>query len=78
MEAGQLATAQKQGNRNILSVIENRMLNYTRSLLPVITQSATLSMVKQYINQIEDICAGICTLKEMSARTSDMLLAYGE
>lgn len=78
LDAGQLAAIQNPGYHTILSVIENKMLNYTRSLLPVTTQSATLSMVKQYVNQIEDICDGICTLKEMSARTSDMLLAYGE
>lgn len=78
LKSGQLAAVKNEDYLTVISDIECRMLNYTRSLLPVTTQSATLSQVKQYINQIEDICDGVFTLKEMSGRTSDMLLSYGE
>lgn len=76
--AGRLATVQSQEYKQIVGEIESRFLTYVRQMLPVTTQSATLSMVKQHINEIEEICNGIYVLQEMSARISDRLLSYGE
>lgn len=76
--AGRLATVQSEEYRQIIGEIENRFLSYVRKLLPVTTQSATLSMVKEKINEIEEICNGIYVLQEMSSRISDRLLSFGE
>lgn len=76
--AGRLATVQSEEYKKIVAEIENRFLEYVRHLLPITTQSATLSMVKQQINSIEDICNGIYVLQEMSPRISDRLLSFGE
>lgn len=78
LKAGRQAEMQDPGYRKTVSEIEFRFLEYTRTLLPVTTQSATLSMVKQQINIIEDICNGIYTLQEMSVRICDKLVSFGE
>ena len=76
--AGRLATVQSEEYKQIIAEIENRFLEYVRHMLPITTQSATLSMVKQQINTIEEICNGVFVLQEMSPRTSDRLVSFGE
>ncbi|MGL5920181.1 MAG: hypothetical protein ACRCZQ_06745, partial [Bacteroidales bacterium] len=78
IKAGREAEKQDICFRETVQNIESRFLAFTRSILPVTIQSAALSMVKQSINEIEDVCSSIYTLKEMSDRTCDKLVSYGE
>lgn len=78
IKAGREAEKQDICFRETVQNIEFRFLEFTRSILPVTIQSAALSMVKQSINEIEDVCSSIYTLKEMSDRTCDKLVSYGE
>ncbi|MEP6725515.1 MAG: bifunctional aspartate kinase/homoserine dehydrogenase I [Bacteroidota bacterium] len=75
------ATTAAEGNENykeILLQIEQRHLEVVKALIPVTQQSSVLSMVKKYCNEIEDICNGIFLLHELSARTKDRMVGYGE
>jgi aspartokinase/homoserine dehydrogenase 1 len=77
----QVATTAAAGDESYkekLQVIEHRHLETVRSLLPLTRQSATLSAVKTRCNEIEDICSGIFLLGELSARTQDKVVSYGE
>ena len=77
----QVATSAAAGDESYkdkLQVIEHRHLETVRSLLPLTRQSATLSAVKTRCNEIEDICSGIFLLGELSARTQDKVVSYGE
>lgn len=76
--AGEKASEGDEIYKEILSSIEQRHLETARLLLPVTNQSASLSMVKQYCNEMEDLCEGIFRLQELSDRTRDKLVAYGE
>ena len=58
--------------------IEQRHMNVVKALIPVAQQSSVLSMVKKSCNEIEDICNGIFLLRELSARTRDRIVSYGE
>jgi bifunctional aspartokinase / homoserine dehydrogenase 1 len=58
--------------------IEQRHINVVKALIPVAQQSSVLSMVKKNCNEIEDICNGIFLLRELSARTKDRIVSYGE
>jgi bifunctional aspartokinase / homoserine dehydrogenase 1 len=58
--------------------IEQRHMNVVKVLIPVAQQSSVLSMVKKNCNEIEDICNGIFLLRELSARTKDRIVSYGE
>jgi aspartokinase/homoserine dehydrogenase 1 len=61
-----------------LQKIENRHLEMTKLLIPVAQQSRVLSMVKQHCNEIEDICNGVFLLQELTPRTKDRIMSYGE
>lgn len=58
--------------------IEQRHLQAVRELIPINNQSSLLSFVKTQCNEIEDICNGIFLLKELSPRTRDRIVSYGE
>ncbi len=75
------ATAAAEGDekyKDILLQVEQRHLEVVKSLIPVTQQSSVLSMVKKQCNEIEDICNGIFLLRELSARTKDRIVSYGE
>ncbi|MEO6313460.1 MAG: bifunctional aspartate kinase/homoserine dehydrogenase I [Chitinophagaceae bacterium] len=75
------ATAAADGNekyKDLLLEVEQRHLEVAKALIPVTQQSSVLSMVKKYCNEIEDICNGIFLLRELSARTKDRMVSYGE
>ncbi len=61
-----------------LKNIEQRHLDAVRELIPVISQSSILSMVKKTCNELEDIFKGIFLLRELSARTKDHVVSFGE
>src|SRR5207237_7362257 len=53
-------------------------LDTARGLLPVTHQSSCLSMIKQYFNELEEICSSVFYLKELSLRTKDRIISLGE
>jgi aspartokinase/homoserine dehydrogenase 1 len=61
-----------------LRKIEIRHLEMVKQLIPVTNQSRVLSMVKQHCNEIEDICNGAFLLQELTSRTRDRIMSYGE
>jgi len=78
LECGKLAAAGDEAYREKLQDIEQRHISTVKELIPVQQQSALLSMVKKMCNEIEDLCNGIFLLNELSVRTIDKLLSYGE
>ncbi len=73
-----LASEGNDEYKNELQKIEIRHLELTKQLIPVAQQSRVLSMVKQHCNEIEDICNGVFLLQEITARTKDRIMSYGE
>jgi len=78
LECGRLAAAGNEAYKEKLQEIEQRHISTVKELIPVQQQSALLSMVKKMCNEIEDLCNGIFLLNELSVRTIDKLLSYGE
>jgi len=76
--SGKLAAAGDESYKQQLQVIELRHLEAVKSLIPLTQQSSVLSMVKKRCNEIEDICNGIFLLGELSDRTKDKIVSYGE
>src|SRR5258708_7494264 len=62
----------------MLRIVEQRHLEAVKHLLPLTRQSSVLSMVKTKCNEIEDICNGVFLLSELSDRTRDKIVSYGE
>lgn len=78
IEAGRKAAAQDEQFKEILQKIEERHLETIKELIPVQHQSHVLSFTKTYCNELEDLVNGIYMLGELSTRTLDRLMSYGE
>ena len=61
-----------------LIALEQRHLATVKELIPLDQQSSILSLVKKRCNGIEDICNGVFLLRELSNRTKDAIISFGE
>ncbi len=75
---GNLASVGNENYKQEIKQLETKHLEAVRSLLPIQEQSATLSWVKQQLNELESLCDGIFLLGELSPRIKDRLVSYGE
>lgn len=78
LQCSQLAAEGYETYKEKLHEAELRHLNTVKELITITQQSAVLSLVKTLCNEIEDICTGIFLLKELSERTKDRIVSYGE
>lgn len=78
LQCAQLAADGSESYKNSTLELEQRHLQTVKELIPVTQQSSVLSLVKKLCNEIEDICNGIFLLGELSARTKDKMVSYGE
>jgi bifunctional aspartokinase / homoserine dehydrogenase 1 len=61
-----------------LRSVEERHFNAVRGLIDVKSQSSVIAKVKSLFNELEDLLRGIALIKELSARTMDLVLSFGE
>jgi aspartokinase/homoserine dehydrogenase 1 len=78
LEAALFASRADLSYKEKLHEIEHRHLSTVKDLIPLDKQSSVLSMVKKRCNEIEDICNGVFLLRELSPRTKDSIVCYGE
>ncbi|MBK9483830.1 MAG: bifunctional aspartate kinase/homoserine dehydrogenase I [Chitinophagaceae bacterium] len=78
LKTAALAEANDESYKAVLKEIEDKHLGTVQELIPVQQQSSVLSLVKKICNEAEDICNGIFLLRELSARTKDRIVSYGE
>ena len=78
LQTGELASKADENYKELLKKMENRHLDAVRELLPIQQQSTTLSLVKQQFNELDGICDGVFLLGELSPRTKDRIVSYGE
>ena len=76
--AGRQAAAGQEAYREALQQLEQRHLDAAKELVPVTHQSGLLSRLKQQCNELESLCDSVFTLGELSARTLDRLVSFGE
>ena len=76
--AGNLAAEKDESYKEVLAALEKRHLDTAKALLPVTQQSSCLSRIKQQFNDLEEICEGVYRLNELSARTKDRIISFGE
>lgn len=78
IEAGKMASLFNEEYKDIIKLLEKRHLQTVQELIPVAQQSAILSLVMNKFNEIESICEGVFLLRELSLRTLDRIMSYGE
>jgi aspartokinase/homoserine dehydrogenase 1 len=61
-----------------LAQLELRHLSAVRELIDPRIQSAILAQVKLLINELEDFLNGVYLLKDLTPKTSDYILSFGE
>lgn len=78
IQTGAAASKGKESYKETLILLEKRHLDTAKDLLPITAQSSILSSIKQQFNELEDICEGVYRLNELSARTKDKIVSFGE
>jgi aspartokinase/homoserine dehydrogenase 1 len=78
LDIGAKAATHNESYKILLKELETYHLDTARKLLPIHEQSATLSVVKQKFNELEALLDGVYLLNEISKRTQDTLVSYGE
>lgn len=78
IKAGALAAEKDESYKEVLETLEKRHLDTAKALLPVTHQSSCLSKVKQQFNELDEICEGVYRLNELSPRTRDRIISFGE
>ena len=78
LEAGRLAEKGNSSYKNCYKTIEKRHFDIVRELIPVKNQSSVLSEVKKRLNNLELTLEGVRLLRELSPRTSDKIVSFGE
>lgn len=76
--AGRAAATADTSHRDALNQLEQRHINAAQGLLPDDGQRAEIATVKAYFEELQQLCTGIFALGELSARTLDKLMGYGE
>ncbi len=76
--AAEEAAAGKESYKASLAAIEQRHIEMVRSLIPAQQQSAVLGQLKFLFNDLEDVLQGIALLWELSKRSLDFVMAFGE
>jgi len=76
--ASKKAAAGDESFKEILIEIEKKHLEALKELIPVTEQSSLLSHIKRIINHLETLLDGCYLLGELSPRTSDTILSFGE
>jgi bifunctional aspartokinase / homoserine dehydrogenase 1 len=61
-----------------LAELEKRHFDVVKSLLSVQNQNPAFTRLKIYFNQLEELLQGILTLRELTPKTRDQVLSFGE
>lgn len=78
LNAATLASQKQEGYKEILQAVESRHIETVKELVPVAGQSGVLSHVKRELNRLETLLDGCSLLGELSERTKDLILSFGE
>lgn len=78
LEASNLASAKDIQYKEILKTIESRHIETAKELIPISDQSAILSQIKRMLNHLETLLDGCFLLGEVSNRSSDAIISFGE
>lgn len=78
IEVSKKAAESNEDYHAILKSIENKHINAVKSLIDIKVQSKVVAHIKMLINELEDLLHGVFLLKELSPRTTDLVVSFGE
>lgn len=78
LEVGKKASESNESYIQVLRNIEQKHITTVKSLIDVKYQSKVIANIRMLINELEDLLHGVFLLKELSLRTQDLVLSFGE
>lgn len=76
--AGDKASKGDETYEEILKDIETRHFDVAKGLITINGQSNIFAHIKLLLNELEDVLHGVFLLKELSLRTRDLIMSFGE
>ena len=78
IEIGRMAALGDTSYFEQLKSVEERHFNAVRGLLDVKSQSSAIAQIRGLFNELEDLLRGVSLLRELSNRTLDFVMSFGE
>lgn len=78
LEASDLAANGDESYKEIIKAIEIKHFDAIRELVAIDQQSGVIANVKVLLNQLEDVLNGVFLVRELSPKTSDFVVSFGE
>ena len=78
LKMGQLAASYNTEYIELFKKLEERHISIAQEMLKVQTQSTTIANLKYTLNELEDVLHGVYLIAELSPRTLDFILSFGE
>lgn len=78
LAASQLAASGDESYKEVVQEIEAKHFEAIRELIPIDQQSGIIANVKVLLNQLEDMLNGVYLIQELSLKTSDFIVSFGE
>lgn len=78
IEVGKMASQSDLEYMEQLRSLEERHFNAVRGLIDIKNQSSAIAKVKGLFNELEDLLRGVSLIKELSMRTLDLIVSFGE
>jgi aspartokinase/homoserine dehydrogenase 1 len=78
IETGQKASTNDLTYFDTVKAIEERHFEVVRALIDVKAQSKVFANIRTIINELEDLLKGVSLIREISPRTGDLIVSFGE
>ena len=78
IEIGRMAALGSTDYLELVRRIEDRHFLVIKTLIPVKEQSKVFAGVRGVINELEDLLRGVSLIRELSNRTMDLVMSFGE
>jgi aspartokinase/homoserine dehydrogenase 1 len=78
IEIGKMAATGNAEYMEFLKVVEERHFAVVRGMIHVKNQSSTFAAVRGLFNELGDILRGVSWIRELSERTLDLIMSFGE
>ncbi|MEJ2507827.1 MAG: hypothetical protein P8Y81_16320, partial [Ignavibacteriaceae bacterium] len=78
LKMSQVASEGNSDYKELFKKLEEKHIFMAKKLLAVKTQSSILAQLKLHLNELEDVLHGVFLVKEISSRTQDFILSFGE
>ena len=78
LACSQLAASGDESYKEVVKEIEQKHFEAIRDLVSIEQQSGIIANVKVMLNQLEDMLTGVYLIEELSPKTSDFIVSFGE